>query len=114
MTAALETLHEKYPDKIAFYNLGTVEADFGVAPYYVNGQEAKHQVYDPKYKEMLLWMNELAIKGILTKDSFIDDSTVARVKVIKGIPIVLHWTLGEAGRVVDDGTTSYEPLDPCT
>ncbi len=113
LTAALVTLHEKYPDNIAFFPRGTVDNSFGILAYYIDGKEAKHKVLDPRYKEMLLWMNELAIQGILTKDSFVNDSSTASGMVQQGLPIVYAWTLGESGRSPEAfPDTTYEALDP--
>lgn len=115
MTEALIALHEKYPDKITFYPRGTMPNYFGIEPYYVDGKELKHKVFNPAYKEMLLWMNDLAIRGILTKDSFVDDATVGDGKVDQGDVIVAYKVLGDAGTSpADNPNTTYEALGPWT
>ena len=118
MLVELQALH---PDKIPFYggngsfadNPDTMTTFFGVASYYLDGDTAKIKERDPKYKEMMLWMNDLALKGLFTKESFVDNHDMAVSKTKEGLPITYTWTIGESGKVpADNPDTTYEVMDP--
>lgn len=122
LTKALEEMAASHPDKIPFYaadgswktnNPNSLFPFFGIAPYYVEGTTVKHHMEDPKFHEMYMWMNDLATKGLLTKETFVDDSEVAQGKFAQGLPIVYRWTLGDMGKVpADNPNTTYEPMRP--
>jgi hypothetical protein len=55
----------------------------------------------------------MASLGLLTREAFVDDSTVSRGKVDQGLPIAISWTLGETGKIpADNPNTTYQPLPP--
>lgn len=118
-TDAITKLKALHPDKIGFYAGSLKEGPkemnhhFGIAPYYLDGNTLKHNIDDPKTKELLMWMYDLSSKGLLTKETFVDETEVASGKVKQGLPIAFRWTLGEAGKVPDDNpNTTYEAMEP--
>ena len=120
--AACEQMYQNHPDHIAFYGgdsaflsgPGPMTTHFGISSYY---EDADGNVYpnyrDPKYLDMYKWMYQMASKGLLTKESFVDDSSVSTGKTKQGLPITYTWTVGETGKIpADNPDTSYYPLKP--
>lgn len=120
-TEALQEIQKLHPDKIPFYigdgsalnGPGPMNILFGIAPYYVENDEVKLNIRDPKYYDMLMWMNDLVSKNLLTKESFVDDAQMAIGKVKQGLPATYVWTLSESGKIPQDNpNTTYEALAP--
>ncbi len=121
LTDALVKLKELHPDKIGFYagcsdwqsHSEALNVYFGIAAYYKDGENVHHYIEDPKTREMYMWMNDLALKGLMGKESFVDSSDVATGKISQGLPICFKWTVGSMGQVpADNPDTTYEPIEP--
>ncbi|HBM80207.1 MAG TPA: hypothetical protein DD426_05125 [Clostridiaceae bacterium] len=118
---ALEELKAKHPDKIPFYGgdgsflsgPGPLTTHFGIEPYYKVDDTLKMQYKDPKYLDMLKWMNQMASNGLLTKESFVDNTEISIGKTKQGLPISYTWTIGETGKIPSDNPkTTYQPMAP--
>ncbi|MDQ6421467.1 extracellular solute-binding protein [Paenibacillus sp. LHD-117] len=120
--AALEQMAEKHPDKIPYLgdksqhsgDLGWFSSQFGVEPYYVDGDEVKNTIYDPKWKEMIKYGFQLASKGLLTKESFVNSKDVTSQKVAAGDSIVWAYnsTAVNSTPPKDNPNTQFEVLTP--
>lgn len=120
---ALVKMHEKHPDKIGYYqgdglmsgssstSMGDLGIYFGINSYYSDAEgNIKLWPRTEQFKECVLFYNKLATAGILTRDSFIDDSNVAMSRVMNAEPIAYGWTVNE---VNDAGENAeYIVLDP--
>ena len=111
------------PHRIPFYGgdgaflraIGPMASHFGIHPDWYEMQDGTlgFNWRNPRYVDALMWMNEMATRGLLTRESFVDDSTIARGRVAEGLPIAYTWTLGETARIPDDNPdTTYMPLPP--
>jgi len=117
---AVALMHANHPDRIGFYggnmfinNIGPLAMHFGVPPWYEQGDRLVHNWRHPAYRDALLFMHQMAARGLITREVFVDDSTVARGKVDQGLPITYHWTLGETGQIpADNPNTTYMPMPP--
>jgi len=118
--AAVAQMHANHPDHIGLYggsmfinDIGPLGMHFGIPPWYESGGRLYYRWRDPMYLEALMFMHRMAAQGLITREVFVDDSTVARGKVDQGLPITYHWTLGETGQIpADNPDTSYMPLPP--
>jgi len=120
--AALEQMAEKHPDKIPYLgdksqhsdDLGWFAPQFGVAPYYVDGDQVKSTIHDPKWKEMIKYGFQLAGKGLLTKESFVNTNEVTGQKVAAGDSIVWAYnsTAVNSAPPKDNPNTQFEVLTP--
>jgi len=117
---AVALMHANHPDRIGFYggdmfvnDIGPLAFHFGVPPWYEYGGGLVHPWRHPAYRDALLFMHQMASRGLITREVFVDDTTIARGKVDQGLPITYHWTLGETGQVpADNPNTTYMPLPP--
>jgi putative aldouronate transport system substrate-binding protein len=119
---ALEQMAKKHPDKIPYLgdksqhtgDLSWFNPQFGIEPYYVTGNEVKNTIHDPKWKEMLKFGQELASKGLMTKESFVNTNDVTAQKVAAGDSIV--WAYNSTGEKAsppkDNPNTKFEMLQP--
>lgn len=111
--AALEQLKGIYPDKVAFYPgdgaldktnespaCGALGTYFGVYSYYENGDKIEWGVRDPQFVEMMMFLNELQRKDLLTKDPFIDPIEVQEQKINSDTVMAFAWTAGGEGDYV--------------
>ena len=121
---ALEKIKELHPEKIAFYagdgglgtsyGLGVPGLQFGVPTYVENGDRTvSHRLRSQEYHDTLMFLNQLAMKGLITRDSFIDTKDVSQAKVASGDCILYTWTIGDGKKVPEDNpNTVYEILPP--
>ncbi|MDI4646434.1 extracellular solute-binding protein [Cohnella hashimotonis] len=119
---ALAQMAAKHPDKIPYIgdksqhagDLSWFNPQFGVAPYYVDGSEVKNTIHDPKWKDTLKFGYELASKGLLTKESFVNTNDVTAQKVAAGDAIVWAYnsTAENAAPPKDNPDTQFEVLPP--
>ena len=118
---AVSKMVDNHPDHIGFYggdgaflsSIGPLRHHFGIAGWYEENGKLLYNFKNPKYLDALMWANQMATKGLLTKESYVDDSNVSRGKVSQGLTITYTWTLGEVGRVPGDNPdTTYQPLPP--
>lgn len=120
--AALEQMAKNHPDKIPYLgdksqhtgNLSWFEPQFGIEPYYVTGDDVKNKIYDPKWKDMIKFGFELASKGLLTKESFVNTNDVTAQKVAAGDSIVWAYnsTAENSPAPKDNPDTKFEMLQP--
>ena len=124
--AALEKLHALHPDKIAFYagdcglstslseSLSVTGYQFGIPSYVVNEDGTlSHKLRSQEFHDALMFLQTLASKGLLTRDSFIDTKDVNQAKVASGDCILYTWTIGDGKKVPEDNPdTVYEILPP--
>ncbi|RXZ82882.1 extracellular solute-binding protein [Paenibacillaceae bacterium] len=120
--AALEQMAEKHPGKIPYLgdksqhkdDLSWFAPQFGIKPYFVEGDEVKSAIYDPKWKEMLKFGYELAGKGLMTKESFVNTNEVTAQKVAAGDSIVWAYnaTAENSTPPKDNPNTQFEILTP--
>ena len=117
--AALEQLKELYPDRIGFYpgdgaldktnespQLGALGVYFGVYSYYENGDAIEWGVRDSNFVDLMKFLNELQIKGLLTKDPFIDPVEVQEQKIHDENIMSYTWTASDV-----EGETYVAPFD---
>ncbi|MCC3371954.1 extracellular solute-binding protein [Cohnella sp. REN36] len=119
---ALERMAKNHPDKIPYLgdksqhtgDLGWFVPQFGIAPYYVDGNEVKNEIRDPKWKDMLQFGYRMASKGLLTKESFVNTNDVTAQKVAAGDSIVWAYnaTAENAAPPKDNPNTKFEMLQP--
>lgn len=127
--AVLAQIKENHPDKIAFYpadnsmasstfagsaNLSHYGRYAGLgSDYCTNGDEVTWVVRDNTFKTAMKYLNEMYLKGLLTKDSFIDTKDVGKAKIEQGNVISYCWTISDATKVPGDNLdTQYEILPP--
>ncbi|MCL6458383.1 MAG: hypothetical protein K6T85_10300, partial [Gorillibacterium sp.] len=120
--AALEEMAKKHPDKIPYLgdkgqhtdDLNWFLPQFGILPYYLSGNEVKHTIHDPAWKEMIKFGFIMASKGLLTKESFVNTGDVTSQKVVAGDSIVsaLNSSAENAAPPKDNPNTSFEMLQP--
>ena len=117
--AAMEQVKAKHPDAIAFYGgdgsflkgPGPMSTHFGIGSFYEKDGVVSQSYRNPKYLEMYKWMNKMASKGLLTKESFVDTTDVSVGKTKQGLPAAYTWTVGETGKVpANNPNTSYQPM----
>lgn len=123
---ALEKIQVLHPDKIGFYagdcglssslseSLSVTGYQFGIPSYVENeGGTLSHKLRSPQFHDALMFLHELAAKGLLTRDSFIDTKDVNQTKVASGDCVLYTWTIGDGKKVPDDNPdTVYEILPP--
>ncbi|MBB6733299.1 extracellular solute-binding protein [Cohnella zeiphila] len=119
---ALEQMAKNHPDKIPYLgdksqhtgDLSWFAPQFGIEPYYLDGNEVKNTIHDPKWKEMLKFGYEMAGKGLLTKESFVNTNDVTAQKVAAGDSIVWAYnsTAEDAAPPRDNPNTKFEMLQP--
>lgn len=126
LIAALEQIHENHPDKIGFYAadtgfstgltiaLSVTGTQFGIPSYVVTDEgNIKSRIYSPEFKNALMFLHELAAKGLLTRDPFIDTKEIADTKCSNGDVVLYSWTIGDGQKVpADNPDTIYEILPP--
>ncbi|WP_256756904.1 extracellular solute-binding protein [Cohnella sp. WQ 127256] len=128
--AALEQIQAKHKDKIGFYTnavgvstvkylntssvvtLGTGNF-FGAQALTKDGDTIKSGLRSPAYQEVIKFLNKLATKGLLTKDSYIDTKDIFSQKINNGDPVSYTWTIADGTKVpADNANTSYTVLTP--
>lgn len=128
--AALEQIKAKHGNKIGFYtnavnvpnakhlnssevvSIGTAN-QFGVQPLYKEGDAVKSGLRSPEFKTMITFLNQLALKGLLTKDSFIDSKDIFTQKINNGDAVTYAFTIGDGTKVpADNKDTSYAIMQP--
>lgn len=124
---AIKQIKALHPDKIGYYQgdgsmsntgntyLGALGNYLGITSYYRDSEgNIKLWPRTEEFKDAVLFYNELAREGLLTRDSFIDDSTVARSRVLNGELISYGWTLYDCTQHVpaDNPDTEYIVIDP--
>lgn len=123
----LAKMKANHPDKIAFYpadgsvsantfspDLNNVGIQFGLngTRRLVDGS-IKWAVRDPKFLEVVKFLNALYAKGLLTKDPFIDSKDIGNSKISKGNVICYSWAIGDGEKIPDDNkNTTFEILKP--
>lgn len=128
--AGLEQIQAKHPGKIGFYtNANTVPnakalntspivtlgtgMQFGVQPVYKDGNAIKSGLRSAEYKSAITFLNQLASKGLLTKDSYIDTKDIFTQKINNGDAISYVFTIGDGTKVpADNPNTSYVVMNP--
>lgn len=120
--SALEQMAAKHPDKIPYLgdkgqhdgNLSWFVPQFGIAPYYADGDTLKHMIHDPNWKAMIKFGYTLASKGLLTKESFVNTGDVTAQKVAAGDAIVaaLNSAAENSAPPKDNPNTKFEMLQP--
>ncbi|SFI50948.1 putative aldouronate transport system substrate-binding protein [Paenibacillus sp. UNC496MF] len=87
--------------------LGTFKGMWGMKPYYEDGDSLKFDVKDPKYREMILYMNKLYREGLIEQDWAVNKSQTWEQKISNGIvfsTVSAYWDLGNAnGALKKDG-----------
>ncbi len=126
--AALEQIQALHKDKIGFYTsasgipnakhltevvtLGT-SAMLGVQGLVKEGDTLKSGLRSAEYQNVIQFLNKLAIKGLLTKDSYIDSKDISTQKMNNGDVISYVWTIGDGTKVpADNPNTSYVVMAP--
>ncbi len=128
---ALKKIKKNHPDKIGFYagadtlnseqmgssvdtaRLSTIGAQFGVTSYYENNGKIQIGFRNPAFIEAIKFLNKLQVNGLLTKESFIDNSEIQLAKVQKGDPISYTWTIGDGTKIpADNPNTQYVVMKP--
>jgi putative aldouronate transport system substrate-binding protein len=64
--------------------IGTFKGMFGIMPYYEDNGELKFDVLDPKYREMVLYMNDLFRAGLIDKEWAINKKQAWEQKIATG------------------------------
>ncbi|NBD22350.1 extracellular solute-binding protein [Paenibacillus glycinis] len=87
--------------------LGTFKGMWGMKPYYEDGDSLKFDVKDPKYRDMILYMNKLYREGLIEQDWAVNKSQTWEQKISNGIvfsTVSAYWDLGNAnGALKKDG-----------
>ncbi|RXZ81348.1 hypothetical protein EBB07_15195 [Paenibacillaceae bacterium] len=128
--AALEQIHAKYPDKLGLYmnainvanlkhlnddgigSLGTGK-QFGVPAVYKDGDAVKSGLRLDGFKDVVSFLNQMVVKGLLTKDSYIDSKDIFTQKINRGDAISYVWSIGDGTKVpADNSNTSYTVMKP--
>ncbi|MBJ6360142.1 extracellular solute-binding protein [Paenibacillus sp. MAHUQ-46] len=65
-------------------NLGTFKGMWGMKTYYENNGKLEYDVKDPKYREMLLYMNSLYRQGLIEKEFAISKKQIWEQKLAGG------------------------------
>lgn len=65
-------------------SLGTFKGMFGLLPFYENEEALQFEVKDPKYREMILYMNDLYRSGLIDKEWAINKKQVWEQKIATG------------------------------
>ncbi|MZQ86254.1 hypothetical protein GQF01_29550 [Paenibacillus sp. 5J-6] len=122
--AALEKIKAKHPDKMGFYaNVGdlTNDRDYQMGTnsmlpnfrYNVDGNKIKSGLRSDNFKQILGFMNQLSVKNLLTKDTFIDTKDIFTQKINSGKTISYAWAIGEGTKSpADNPKTSYKVMAP--
>lgn len=125
----LSMIKEKHPDKIGFYpsdesmaaatfgknaELGFYGRQVGLSTNYsVKDGEVKWVVRDDAFKTPMKYLNEMYLRGLLTKDPFIDAKDVSKAKIEKGDVISYCGAIGDGKAVpADNPDTQFEILPP--
>lgn len=123
---ALEKIKAAHPEKIGFYagdcglssslseSLSVTGRQFGIPSYLENEDGTlSHKLRSPQFHDALMFLQKLAAKDLLTRDSFIDTKDVNQTKVASGDCILYTWTIGDGKKVPEDNPdTTYEILPP--
>ncbi len=129
LIAALEKMHELHPDKIAFYpaddalaastlatnaSMGNLGAQFGMGPNMTDQNGAiLWQARSEQFQDTISFLNKLYLKGLLTKDPFIDSKDANAAKIARGDVIAYTWTISDGEKVpADNLDTQYMIVGP--
>lgn len=76
---------------------GTFKGMFGMMPFYENNGSLQFDVKDPKYRDMILYMNDLYRSGLLDKEWAINKKQVWEQKLATGTVLATTGAYWEAG-----------------
>lgn len=83
--------------------------EWGIHKYSVNSDNTTTSVIrDPKFFEMVTWMNYLYNEGLLDAQSFIDDGDMSKNKIDNGLVGVFHAAIGN--HVYPTPDIGYTPI----
>ena len=127
---ALEQIQTAHKGKIGFYTnannipnakhltdggivtLGT-SAMFGVQALVKEGEALKSGLRSAEYQNVIKFLNTMANKGLLTKDSYIDSKDIFTQKINNGDVVSYAWTIGDGTKVpADNSNTAYAVMAP--
>ncbi|MCK9859505.1 ABC transporter substrate-binding protein [Paenibacillus sp. ATY16] len=83
--------------------LGTFKGMFGLMPYYEHDGKLQYDVKDPKYKDMILYMNDLYRSGLMDKEWAINKRQVWEQKIATGTIFSstgAYWDLGNSNTIL--------------
>lgn len=78
-------------------SLGTFEGMFGLMPFFEDDGQLKFDVKNPKYRDMILYMNDLYRSGLLDKEWAINKKQVWEQKLAAGTVLAATGAYWEAG-----------------
>lgn len=125
----LTMIKEKHPEKIAFYPADNSMASSSFAnsvnlshygryvglgsDYHTEGDQVTWSVRHDEFKTPMKYLNDMYLKGLLTKDPFIDTKDVAKAKIEQGEVISYCWTISDSQKVPGDNPeTQFEVIPP--
>lgn len=124
---AIEKIHALHPDKIGYYegdgnlssssstSMGSLGYYFGLHSYYKDAEgNIKLWPRSEQFQKWALYLRQMAQAGLFTRDSFIDDGTVAKSRILNGDLIAYGWTLYDCTMwsPADNPDTGYMVVDP--
>ena len=125
---ALKAFKEKYPTidgkKTIPLHLGTLGAEglttlrysFGVEDLYVNEGTAKPYIYNPKFKDFMLFMNKLCREELIDPDALLRDKTSADQDLATRCFMLpaYFWYLDNANATLEtiENPTRYISIEP--
>ncbi|GLX67624.1 ABC transporter substrate-binding protein [Paenibacillus glycanilyticus] len=83
--------------------IGTFKGMFGLKPYFEHDGQLQYDVKDPKYKDMILYMNDLYRSGLMDKEWAINKQQVWEQKLATGNVFSstgAYWDLGGANTIL--------------
>lgn len=118
-TALLKQFKEKYPTidgkpsmplTMNGENMGAVQGTFkgmyGMKSYYETNGELKRDVRDPRYIEMIKYMNSLYTQGLIDKEWAINKGQLVEQKLSSGAvfaTVGAYWDLGGPNNLLKEG-----------
>ncbi|WP_219838386.1 extracellular solute-binding protein [Paenibacillus sp. R14(2021)] len=93
--------------------LGSFKGMWGMKPYFEDGDSLKFDVKDPKYREMILYMNKLYREGLIEQDWAVNKTQTWEQKISNGIAfstVSAYWDLGGANGALKKGGSADKQL----
>ncbi|MCL6458479.1 MAG: extracellular solute-binding protein, partial [Gorillibacterium sp.] len=78
-------------------SIGTFRGMFGMMPFYENNGALQFEVKDPKYRDMILYMNDLFRAGLIDKEWAINKKQVWEQKLATGSVLASTGSTWDAG-----------------